>query len=242
MSEKMKYKNIIIIGTSHIAPESLKAVTRTIELERPDIIAVELDKKRLWGLLAGGIGKTKISLKRIKKVGIKGYVFGLLGSYVQHRLGKYVGVSPGSDMLAAVKLAQNYGMQIALIDQDIDITLKQFSCSLSSKEKWNFLVDVIKSLFFRKREMKKYGLEEIDLSKVPPKRLIKKLIESVKERYPNVYRVLISDRNLYMARKLYELMELNPTKKIVGVVGAGHEDELISLIKKIEAHQVEFLV
>ncbi len=237
----MRYKNIIIIGTSHIAPESLKAVTRTIELERPHIVAVELDRKRLFGLLAGK-GKTQLSFKRLRKVGLKGYVFGLLGSYVQRRLGKYVGVAPGSDMLAAVKLAQNYGMEIALIDQDIDITLTRFSRALSSKEKWRFVMDVVRSLFFRKREMRKYGLEEVDLAKVPPKRLIKKLIESVRERYPNVYRVLISDRNLYMARKMHELMELNPTKKIVAVVGAGHEDEVLLLIKKIEQHQVEFLV
>lgn len=237
----MRYKNITIIGTSHIAPESLKAVTRTIELERPNIVAVELDRKRLLGLLAGK-GKAQLSFKRLRKVGLKGYVFGLLGSYVQRRLGKYVGVAPGSDMLAAVKLAQNYGMEIALIDQDIDITLTRFSHALSSKEKWHFVIDVIRSIFFRKREMRKYGLEEVDLAKVPPKRLIKKLIESVRTRYPNVYRVLISDRNLYMARKLHELMELNPTKKIVAVVGAGHEDEVLSLIKRIEQHQVEFLV
>lgn len=235
----MKYKDIIIIGTSHIARESLKAVTKIIEVERPDIIAVELDKKRLQGLLSKN--RATFSFSRLRKVGMKGYMFSMLGSYVQRRLGKYVGVSPGSDMLTAVELAQNYGIQLALIDQDIDITLQRFSKAMTRKEKWRFFLDVIRSIFFRKREMKKLGMEEIDLSKVPPKRLIKKLVDNVKERYPSIYRVLIAERNFYMAQRLYELLELHPGKKILAVVGAGHEDDLLVLLKKIEAHQVEFL-
>ncbi|MBI4440585.1 TraB/GumN family protein [Candidatus Woesearchaeota archaeon] len=236
----MRYKNLIIVGTSHISRESIKAVTRIIEVERPDIIAVELDKKRFLGLLAKG--KPKVSFARLRKVGMKGYVFGLLGSYVQRRLGKYVGVSPGTDMLTAIELAQNYGIQLALIDQDIDVTLRKFSQAFTAREKWRLVVDVVKSFFFRQQEMKKLGIEEIDLSRVPPRRLIKKLIENVRERYPNLYRVLITERNQYMARKLYELIELNPGKKIVAVVGAGHEDELVNLVRRIEDHQVEFLV
>ena len=45
---KLKYKNLIIIGTSHIAKQSLEEVQRTIEKEKPEIIALELDKKRLY--------------------------------------------------------------------------------------------------------------------------------------------------------------------------------------------------
>ena len=46
----MKYKNLIIIGTSHIAKQSLKEVKKAIEEEKPDIIAIELDRKRLMAL------------------------------------------------------------------------------------------------------------------------------------------------------------------------------------------------
>ena len=235
----MRYNNIIIIGTSHIARESLKEVSKLIEVERPGIIAVELDKKRLMGLMSKS--KSSISISRIKKVGMKGYLFGMLGSYVQKKLGKDVGVARGSDMLTAVELAQNYKIELALIDQDIDITLARFSEAITFREKWRFLVDIFRGICFKKSEMKKMGLEEIDLNKVPPKRLIKKLIDNVKDRYPNLYRVLISERNFFMAKKLYELQQLYPHRKILAVVGAGHEEELIALLKKIDTHQVEFL-
>ena len=45
------YKNIIIIGTSHIAPESVKFVKEKIREEKPEIVAIELDKDRMMSLL-----------------------------------------------------------------------------------------------------------------------------------------------------------------------------------------------
>jgi len=46
----MKYKNLTIIGTSHIARQSLEEVKSAIEKIKPDIIAIELDRKRYYGL------------------------------------------------------------------------------------------------------------------------------------------------------------------------------------------------
>ena len=54
-------------------------------------------------------------------------------------------------------------------------------------------------------------------------------MKQVKERYPNFYRVLVEDRNKYMAKKLFKLMR--NYNKIVAVVGAGHEEEIIEDIK-----------
>ena len=47
----MMYKNLTIIGTSHIAAESVAKVERTILKEQPAIVALELDRKRLMALL-----------------------------------------------------------------------------------------------------------------------------------------------------------------------------------------------
>ena len=74
--------------------------------------------------------------------------------------------------------------------------------------------------------MKKLGIKHLDLRKVPPNELIKKLIMRVKIRYPNIYKVLVHERNLYMARVLKLIIEKNPEKDVLAVVGAGHEDYL----------------
>ncbi|MDP7458204.1 MAG: TraB/GumN family protein, partial [Candidatus Woesearchaeota archaeon] len=189
----MKYKNLTIIGTSHIAKQSLDEVKEEIETNKPDIVAIELDKNRLQALFQKK--KERISISSIRRIGLKGYVFALIGAWAEKKLGEYVGVSPGSEMKKAVRLAKKHNSKIALIDRDIEKTLKRFSETLSWKERWNFLVDIVSAPFKRKKL-------EFDLTKVPDKKVIKKLINQVKERYPNIYKVLISERNRVMAANL----------------------------------------
>ncbi len=220
----MKYKNLIIIGTSHIAKQSLDEVKKAIEEQKTYMVALELDKNRLYALISAK--KEKVRLYNIFKVGFKGFLFSLIGAWAEKKLGEYVGVSPGSEMKQAVKIASKNNIKLALIDQDIEITLKRLSKSLTWKEKWNFIVDVFKAVILRKKEV------EFDLRTVPDKRLIKKLIDKVKDRYPNVYNVLVKERNAVMAKRLVRLMKEKPDERIVAVVGAGHEEDIIELIKK----------
>jgi len=218
----MKYGDLTIIGTSHIAKQSLDDVERAINVEKPDIIALELDRRRLYSLFKK---PGRIRIYDIKKIGIKGFVFSLIGAWAGKKLGKMVGVMPGSEMKKAVKLAKKNKIKIALIDQDIEITLRKFSKSLTWKEKWNFFADVVKAVFSKKKTL------EFDLTKVPSKKVIKKLVGQVKKRFPNVYNVLIEERNHIMAENLRKIMEMHPDKKILAIVGAGHEDDILNLIK-----------
>ena len=219
----MNYKNLMIIGTSHIAKQSLEDVEKAIEGWKPDIVALELDNRRLYSMFRK---PGKIRLYDIKRIGIKGFIFSLIGAWAEKKLGNMVGVAPGSEMKNAVRLARKNNIKIALIDQDIEITLRRFSKSLTWKEKWNFFADILKAIFSRK------DVIEFDLTKVPSKKVIKKLIEHVKERYPNVYKVLIEERNEVMANNLHKIMSEYPSKRILAIIGAGHEDDILNLIKK----------
>ncbi len=219
----MEYENLAIIGTSHIAKQSLEEVEAAITKKNPDIIALELDKKRFYSMMHKPKGK--INFYSIKKIGIKGFVFSLIGAWAEKKLGELVGVPPGSEMKKAIILAKKNKKKIALIDQDIEITLKKFSKAITWKEKWYFFVDIVKAVIFRKKEI------DFDLTKVPSKKIIKKLIGKVKKRYPNIYKVLIEERNQIMAKNLKKIMENNQDKKILAIIGAGHEDEIIKLIK-----------
>ena len=219
----IRYKNIVIIGTSHIARESMEEVRKAIEDEKPCIVAIELDKKRLYALQSGQkIGK----LPAIRRVGLKGFLFSLIGAWAERKLGEVVGVSPGSEMKEAIFLARKQGIKIMLIDQDIEVTLQRFSQALSWKEKWNFFVDIVKAFVLRKKEV------DFDLRKVPGKKLINTMLNKVKQRYPNIYMVLIDERNLVMARNLEKIMQSHPDEKVVAVVGAGHEDGLSDLLSE----------
>ncbi len=213
---------IKIIGTSHISPESLKKVEKTILKDEPKIVAVELDHKRLIALLQKK--KQKLTFRDIRRIGFKGWVFAQAGAWAERKLGAKVGVTPGAEMLKAIATAQQIGAKVALIDQDIEVTLKKFSKGITWKEKWTFLKDIIKGIFGK-------GIK-FDLAKVPSQKLIKKLISEVKKKYPTVYRILVLERNEYMAKKLAHIAHHYPDEKIIAVVGAGHETEMKALLKK----------
>ncbi len=218
----MRYKSLILVGTSHISPESIKQVQETIRKQKPAVVAVELDRARLAALISGK--KEKLTLSGIRRIGIKGYLFALLGAWAERKLGKMVGVAPGSEMVAALRCCHELEIPVALIDQDIEITLKKFSKSLSWAEKARFAWDILKTAFLKK------GFE-FDLHKVPSQKLIEKMTAELKRGYPNVYRVLVTERNEIMAKRLAILMNRFGKKPIVAVVGAGHEREMIALVK-----------
>ncbi|MBI4158780.1 TraB family protein [Candidatus Woesearchaeota archaeon] len=218
----LSYKNIYLLGTSHIAQESIDKVKEVIETKKPDIVAVELDKKRVYALF----NKRRPSIKDIKVLGIKGFFISLIGSYIEKKLGKLVGVAPGSEMKAAINLARKNKIAIALIDQDIGITLKKLSKSITWREKLRFLKEIIKGIITRKPQ-----IEPFDIRKVPPKETIEKMIKMVKKSYPNVYKVLIEERNEVMAKNLYSLMTNNQNKTIFAIVGAGHEEGIIKVLR-----------
>jgi len=229
--------NITIIGTSHVARQSLDEVRQFIEVMKPDIIAVELDRKRFLALKYGK--KRKIGFRDVFRVGVKGFLFSVIGAYAEKKIGESVGLEPGAEMIAAIRLAKKNNIRLELIDQDIELTLKRFSQTFTWREKWHIVKDIFNSIFFREREMKKLGIENLDLSKVPAGEVIEKMMKKVRVDYPNLYKVLVEERNSVMADNLWILANENPGKKILAVVGAGHK-EGIELLLNREGHAVSY--
>ncbi len=217
------YKNLVLVGTSHIAKQSIEEVEKTIKELKPESVALELDGARFNALINKEVGRLKV--RHITLIGVKGYVFAKIGEFVERKLGKFVGVSPGSEMLKAAEVAKENNCKIALIDQKIEVTLKKFSKEITWREKFRFLVDIFGGVLGRK------GVK-IDLTKVPDKEFVRSLLKKVRKRYPNFYKVLVTDRNKFMAKKLFILMKNH--SKIIAVVGAGHEEEIVQEIKRLE--------
>jgi pheromone shutdown protein TraB len=132
---KDKAKQVIIVGTAHISKESIELVNKTIEEEQPDVIGVELDKDRLEQLLSGKKWQ-ETNLVEIIKTG-KTYLFllNIFLSNMQRQIGKQIGIQPGSEMLTAIKKAQEKKVPIQLLDRDVRITLKKAFSEMSLKEK-----------------------------------------------------------------------------------------------------------
>lgn len=224
--------NVVLVGTSHIAQESVKNVAAVIEHFSPCIVGIELDRQRFYALLEDHRQRYLPSFQNIRRFGIKGTLFALVASAVSEKLAKMVRARPGDDMRSALQAAKKHQLTIALLDQPLHITLHRFSAAITWKEKWHFLIDVLSGIFFPQRELRRYGLDQFDLRKVPSTEVIKQLLAHVKERYPNVYRVLIDERNRSMVRQIRKFQQKYPHQIILAVIGAGHEEGIKALLER----------
>ena len=149
--EPAKEPSLKIIGTAHVSDESVKEVRETILETRPDVVAVELDLNRLQNLKMEAAGQKpdkELNIREIiKSDQLTAFLASGFLSYMQKKIGDEVGVKPGAEMLAAVSAAEEVGASIALIDRDIQITLKRALNQMSFWEKMKFAYGLIASFF-----------------------------------------------------------------------------------------------
>jgi pheromone shutdown-related protein TraB len=207
--------NIILVGTAHISKDSVKEVKETIEKYKPDIVAVELCKRRYDAITKKDKWESTPVTKLLKSNNAYLMLAQTFLSSIQRKLGKEYGVEPGSEMIAAMKEAKKHGLEVALVDRDISITLKRAWRKMSIREKFRLTWEFLKALVG-------YGdeeLEEMDLKKLMDQDVISALMEEFGEIAPSATDVLIHERDEYIAKKI-----LDESKKgtVVAVVGAGH--------------------
>jgi pheromone shutdown-related protein TraB len=200
---------IKIIGTSHVAKESIRKVRQAFK-EPPDIVAVELDPGRAYAL-RNKIKRPK-NFTLLRTLGMAGFLFYITAEFIQKKLGKVLNLEPGAEMLAAIKQAEFHEIPVALIDRDIQITLKRFSRHFKKREILRMIWD----------SLTKFKLGKIDLNKTPSQELVEFVIEHTKKRYPSLYKILIDERDKHMAKRISLIKKKNPDKNILAVVGAGH--------------------
>lgn len=204
----MAKAKIIIIGTSHISPNSVSDTRNRILRKRPDCVAIELDPIRYRAMLH----PEKPTLRA-------GATAWLLHSLQTH-LGKSTGVLPGSEMLSAIEAGRAVGAKVVLIDMSIDKIMERMH-SVSLRGKLGMFARILTGVTF--------GSGKIDLSKVPDEKMVKDVLKYMSKNMPEFYKILITERNSYMAGWIRELSKKH--KKIVVVVGIGHEAGLKRLLK-----------
>jgi pheromone shutdown-related protein TraB len=206
---------IIIVGTAHVSEKSIAEVNEVIEREKPDIVAVELDKARFQAIKGKEEEVKEVNLKELLSGG-KFYYFMLhwLLAYVQKKIGADTGVKPGAEMMAAIEQAEKSGAKIALIDRDIQVTLGRFWNRMSFFEKLKLFGSLVGASFG-------IGSDKIDMETVTNEDVVTQLIGELRKLTPSAAIVLIDERDAFMAKNLLDLANQG---KVVAVVGAGHRE------------------
>ncbi|MBW9221680.1 TraB/GumN family protein [Methanothermococcus sp. SCGC AD-155-C09] len=224
--------DIYLIGTAHVSEDSVNKVEQAILEIDPDLIAIELDNERFFALLNEGDNnhsKKNIDILKIIKEGNVGLflIHSILANF-QRDIGEKFNIKPGSEMKKAVELAKTYKKPLSLIDRPINITLKRALDSMSLKEKLTLL----------------YGLlddkDTIKLDKESLNKMVdnaEELTNLLNELSPSLYKVLVDERDRYMAKNIFDIT--SGRERILVVVGAGHVKGIVNYLKKLEKNEID---
>ena len=203
--------NLRILGTAHVATASVEAVRHHIAEYQPDIVAVELCKSRHEALTSDRRLDKEGLLKVVKEGKAPLVLIQSLLAAEQRKLGLDEGQQPGAELIAAVEEAKAAGLEVALVDRDIQVTLRRAWKNMRFIEKFR----VLKSLLGQDDE------EEVPdvYTLLDDSDLLSSLMEELRGFSPGAGKVLIDERDEYLATKI---SALNTEKKVLAVVGAGH--------------------
>ncbi|MBN2111222.1 MAG: TraB/GumN family protein [Methanosarcinaceae archaeon] len=215
---------IIIVGTAHVSEKSVREVVSTIEREKPDIVAVELCRPR-YDSLKGNVENTAIPVKELLNEGkVYFYIIHMLLAHVQKKFADEMGIQPGAEMISAMDAAEANGARVLLIDRNVQVTLQRFWSKMGFTEKLKMLAGLIAAV------LGIGGTRDIDMDTITNQDIVSLLVEEFRETSPNAVKVLIDERDAYMARNLLKAAA-GGGKKIVAVVGAGHRAGIQSYLK-----------
>lgn len=200
---------LTLIGTGHVLDIASK-VAGAIQALRPDHVFVELDPGRLRALEARRAGKEPP----------------VPGGWLQKRMHAFqesvaseYGVRAGDEMLAAVHAGFQVGAKVTLVDRPIKDTLDQVTRQVSWPEKLRLLGmmagGAIKSLWSRQSTRDMVERELADYNADPAATM-----GQLKRRFPTIHRVIIAERDEWMAQRIQGALADGGAG--IAVVGDGH--------------------
>lgn len=205
-------RRIVLVGTAHISQESVELVRDVIERESPDCVCIELDERRHEALSQRKRWEGTDLREVIRNRQLATLLINFLLSSYQKRLGGKLGVMPGSELLEASLVARERDVPVSLVDRDVRVTLRRAWGALSLWQKSQLLSGVLASTF------ETPDLTEEQLREIRQKDVLSELMEDLGRAMPDLKRVLIDERDAYLAQKILD----SEGQTLVAVVGAGH--------------------
>ena len=203
-------ENLRLLGTAHIATSSVEAVRQQIAEYQPDVVAVELCKSRHGALVSDRRLDKEGLLKVIKEGKAPMVLMQSMLSAEQRKLGINEGQQPGAELLAAVQAADEVGCEVALVDRDIQTTLRRAWKRMKFREKWRLLTSLLED----------DDEDDVDVNELlQDSDLLSSMMEELKGFSPGAGEVLIDERDTYIASKI---AQLGTERRVLAVLGAGH--------------------
>ncbi len=205
-------KEFLILGTAHVSRESAEKVASIIQEEKPDTVCVELCQSRYQSIRQKDRWLDMDIINVIKEKKAFLLLTNLLLASFQKRIAKKLDISPGQEMIQAIKSADETGAEIELVDRDIRVTLSRT---------WNVMgfwgkIKLVFNLLLSLGQVD--DIKEEDIERMKQEDILESLLAEVGNSLPVLKSILIDERDMYLSQKIRQ----SPGKKILAVVGAGH--------------------
>lgn len=228
---------LTIIGTGHVFNIS-DPISFIVRQCWPQAVCVELDDMRYHALTgdkealrkdleARGIDPDASKEERLKQTNA---AYQQSAKY-QEKMSAQNKSTAGADMVAAIGAGKSCDAEIFCIDKDASATMDRMWTQMGRGERMRYRLSGISDSIFGKRKVDR---TQKDYSKDQAA-----YIEEMRKRYPTMVRVLIDERNEFMASKIKEVCATHD--RVVVVVGDGHVDGLLKLLPE-EGRRVVRLV
>ncbi|KAL5111270.1 TraB domain-containing protein [Taenia crassiceps] len=200
---------VYLVGTAHFSKESIADVRFMMEKTLPDVVVVELCRNRSHSMLLSEDDiKRQISenslVAYVKSMGVSNGVLQYLLLRFTKSMMDQIGMAPGGEFRAAFQEASKQAhCHLILGDRPIKITLQRAMNALGLWQKMKFFF----SFLF---EFEKITPEDVEEMKSED--LLEQLIMALAGDYPELTRIILEERDLYLARSIWEVCGL-PTKE-----------------------------
>jgi pheromone shutdown protein TraB len=216
-------RSFYLLGTAHVSADSVTAVEETIRSGDIDHVCIEIDEGRYRSVAQ----KKDWSQLNIFEVIKRRQAFLLLSNLVlssfQRRMGESTGVTPGSEMIAAVNAAKEAGIGYSFGDRPVSATLRRAWAKTGLWGKNKLLASMLASAFSREK------VTEEDLKRLQEQNELESMLQELADYLPSVKEVLIDERDQYLAQSIWE----SPSDRVLAVVGAGHVPGIIQWLAKL---------
>ncbi len=208
-------RKLYLLGTAHVSKRSVDDVKACVEALHPDVVAIELCPPRYEGQLNPEAWK-KTNLFQVIRQGKSMFLLAqLLLQAFYRRLGDKLETQPGAEMMAGARLAGETGARLELIDRRIDLTLRRTWRHLGFWQKCKMAWTMLGSLFASDE------IDAEDIEALKSRDQMDSMMGELAGQYPAVKRILIDERDQYLAERLRAL-PADTSKVVLAVVGAGH--------------------
>lgn len=205
-----------LLGTAHVSRASADQVARELEEGSYDAVAVELCPSRFRALVDPD-ALARMDLVQVLRQGQIPMVSASLAlSAFQQRIAQQFGIEPGAEMRTAVRIAQDRGIPVWLIDREVGVTLKRVYHNLPWWRRFQVVGGLLGSLLSREE------VSEAEIERLKEGDILESSFAQFAEQAQDLYLPLIAERDRYMAARLQMEQAQTASRRVLAVIGAGH--------------------